>query len=140
MRFEYLQQLLVLVHVSPQLHYLVAQAIFGIFHEPTLRLNIIGILLLLFRFTLIFLDELYELDAVLMQIILRIFESFRGFLLLLLQLSNLLDDGLVSQFDEEHILLLIDELMHILRPLLLGVLDARSRVSQRILDILLDFT
>ena len=60
-------------------------------------------------------------------------------MLLLLQICNLLDDGLVSKLYEEHVLLLIDELMHVLRPLLLGVFDAGFSVSQRSLDILFHF-
>lgn len=75
----------------------------------------VGFLLHLRRLLLVIVDELPELLAVRVQVGLGGLQRFECALLFRLEVIDLLDNRFMCQLDQEHVLLLIDELVHVLR-------------------------
>ena len=85
----------------------------------------VSVLLLPRCLLLVVVDELPELLTVGMQVGLRGLQRFECAFLFRLKVVDLFDDGLMRQLDEEHVLLLVDELVDVLTLALAGELDTR---------------
>ena len=81
--------------------------------------------LLLLLHLLVLSDVRVEVHLVVFELLLRVDQRFVAPFLAVFKLIYLLIHGVVCEFRQEHLLLLVDELRGILSPLLLGELHSR---------------
>ena len=80
-----------------------------------------------------------QVSFVIFKLLSAIDERLVTSVLLFLQLIYLLIHRIVSQFSQEHLFLLVDELVHILGSLLLGELYTAPRNMHGFMDVILLF-
>lgn len=84
----------------------------------------LSLLFLLPRGDVVGLNELDELDVVVFQLVAGVLKGYGLALALVVQVLDLLLDGVIRQLHQEHLLLLVHELVDVLRALLSGELHA----------------
>ena len=130
-----LKHVLVLLNLDvQQLNFVVQDQDSFVFRLTSIQ-SIIGTLLVLLSLALIFLNELDELYTILLQVSLGVFKRFISRIFLLLQLIDFLDDSVVRQLDQEHVLLLVNKLVDILWSLLTSELHATLRNLHSCTDV-----
>ena len=102
-------------------------------------LILLQLFLVFFLFTegLVFADVMLQVGLVVLELLRTVDEGLVAALLLFFQLLNLLIHSVISEFGQEHLFLLIDELVHILGTLLSWELHSAPCNVHGLMDMVL---
>ena len=137
--FRVIEPILVLLDVALDLRYFLVKLLDVFFLASLLVLKLLLLLFFLFAERLVFPNVVLQVCLVVFELLRTVDERLMTPLLLFLQVPDLLVHRVVCKFSQEHLFLLIDELVHILGALLARELHSAPRDMHGFMDVILLF-